>query len=133
MKPDGTFEDFRTDEEAKAIAIDLYQQLIVGADFENFAKEYSEDQGSRDNGGLYVDVPVSQWVPEFKQATLEQEIGKIGVPFKTDFGYHIIRVEKRNTTELNDIREQILSELAYEKLSEYVSEILPSKIIEINF
>jgi len=59
------------------------------------AKEYSEDPGSVDKGGLYENFNPAQMVPEFAEAVQTQEIGKIGKPIKTRFGYHIVMVESR--------------------------------------
>jgi foldase protein PrsA len=130
-QPDGSFVEKRTEEEAKEIADDLYQQLQEGANFAELAKEHSEDPGSKENGGLYENVPVSQWVPEFKEATLQQEIDEVGQPVKTDFGYHIIRVEDRQVRSLEEIRDPLVQQLANEKMGKYVTETLP-ELIEIN-
>lgn len=130
-QPDGSSKDIRTEEEAKEIADDLYQQLQKGADFAELAKEHSDDPGSKDNGGLYEDVSVSQWVPEFKEAALEQEIDEFGQPVKTDFGYHIIRVEDRQVASLEEVRDPLVQQLANGKMGKYVTETLP-ELVEIN-
>jgi foldase protein PrsA len=129
-QPDGSFIEKRTEEEAKEIADNVYQQLQEGADFAELAKELSEDPGSKDNGGLYENVSVSQWVPEFKEAALEQEVGVVGQPVKTDFGYHIIRVEERQVASLEEIKDPLVQQLANEKMGKYVTETLPG-LIEI--
>lgn len=132
MQPDGTRKEIRTEEEAKARADELYQQLQGGADFAELATEHTDDPGSKESGGLYADAPVGQWVPEFKQAALEQELNKIGQPVKTDFGYHIIRVESREVEELDEVREYLTGRLAEEKLMNYFQNELPGKIKEIH-
>lgn len=85
----------RKPEEALKLANDLEARLKKGEDFAKLAKEFSEDPGSKENGGLYANADVSQWVPEFKEAALTQPIGQVGPPVKTDYGYHIIKVENR--------------------------------------
>jgi foldase protein PrsA len=128
---DGSYIEKRTEEEAKEIADDLYKQLEDGADFAELAKKHSEDPGSKENGGLYENVSVAQWVPEFKEAALEQEVGVVGQPVKTDFGYHIIRVEDRKVASLEEIKDPLVQQLANEKMGKYVTETLPD-LIEIN-
>lgn len=131
-KEDGTLEEVRPEAEAKEMVDDLYNQLQEGADFAELATEHTEDPGSKENGGLYAGVPVSQWAPEFKQASLEQEINEIGQPVKTMYGYHIIRVEDRSVMPLEEVREPLLNELAGQKFMTYYEETLPELIKEIN-
>lgn len=81
-----------TEEEGKKVI----ERLDAGEKFEDLAKELSTDPGSKDNGGLYEGVEPGQFVPEFDKATFEDlqpgETTKTAV--KTDFGYHVIRLEK---------------------------------------
>jgi parvulin-like peptidyl-prolyl isomerase len=83
-----------TDEEAKAKVAKIQAELKAGKSFADAAKEYSDDPGSKDNGGLYEDTAFGKFVPEFDKAVRTQEVGKVGDPVKTDFGYHLIEVEK---------------------------------------
>ncbi|MDO3412903.1 peptidylprolyl isomerase [Saccharibacillus sp. CPCC 101409] len=110
----------RTDAEAKKLADEVKAKLDKGEDFAALAKEYSEDPGSAENGGLYEDQPVSNWVEEFKKATLEQKVGVVGDPVKTEYGYHIIKVEKRNDTLNDEVKESVRSALASTKLNEFM-------------
>ena len=84
-----------TDAEAKARIAKVQAELKKGAKFEALAKKYSDDPGSKDNGGLYADADPSGWVPEFGAAARTQPAGKVGAPVKTQFGYHLIKVESR--------------------------------------
>jgi peptidyl-prolyl cis-trans isomerase C len=83
-----------TDAEAKAKADKVLAEIKGGKTFEAAAKEYSDDPGSKDNGGLYEDTAFGKFVPEFDQAVRSQPIGKVGEPVKTMYGYHLIEVEK---------------------------------------
>jgi parvulin-like peptidyl-prolyl isomerase len=83
-----------TDDEAKAKVAKIQAELKAGKTFADAAKEYSDDPGSKDKGGLYEDTAFGKFVPEFDKAVRAQEIGKVGEPVKTDFGYHLILVEK---------------------------------------
>ena len=83
-----------TDDEAKAKAAKVLGEIKAGKTFDQAAKEYSDDPGSKDKGGLYEDTAFGKFVPEFDQAVRSQPIGKVGEPVKTMYGYHLIEVEK---------------------------------------
>ena len=83
-----------TDEEAKAKIAKIQAELAAGKTFEAAAKEYSDDPGSKDKGGLYENTAFGAFVPEFDAAVRAQEAGKVGQPVKSTFGYHLILVEK---------------------------------------
>lgn len=93
-----TGEQKRTDEEALKRANEVKDKLEKGGDWTALAKEYSDDDGSKDNGGLYEKQPAKGWVAEFKEAANTQEIGKIGEPVQSQYGYHVMKVEAREET-----------------------------------
>ncbi len=62
------------------------------ADFAALAKEYSEDKGSKDNGGDIGYITALSTVYPVENAAYNTEVGKISAPFKTQFGYHIVKV-----------------------------------------
>lgn len=80
----------------------VYDQLQAGQDFAKLAADFSTDPGSAANGGYYDWAPASNYVPEFRDATLTQEIGVIGKPVKTEYGYHIIQVIGREELPTTD-------------------------------
>ncbi|MBK7294175.1 MAG: peptidylprolyl isomerase [Holophagaceae bacterium] len=84
-----------SDADAKKRLAKIQAEIKKGAKFEDLAKKYSDDPGSKENGGLYADADPSAWVPEFGAAARTQPIGKVGAPVKTQFGYHLIKVEAR--------------------------------------
>ncbi len=84
-----------SDADAKKRLAKIQAELKKGAKFEDLAKKYSDDPGSKENGGLYADADPSAWVPEFGAAARSQPIGKVGAPVKTQFGYHLVKVEAR--------------------------------------
>ncbi|MGI8545063.1 MAG: peptidylprolyl isomerase [Aridibacter sp.] len=89
-------------EEKKAKADEIVQKINSGGDFAELAKEYSEDPGSKDSGGLYEGVTMGQFAPEFEKAALALEPGDVAPnPVKTKFGYHIIKLVKKGET--NDL------------------------------
>jgi parvulin-like peptidyl-prolyl isomerase len=95
VKQDPKAEAGHTDEEAKALIATIQAELKAGAKFEDLAKKYTDDPGSKENGGLYADADTAGWVPEFGNAARTQPVGEVGAPVKTMYGYHLIKVEGR--------------------------------------
>ena len=91
----------RTEPEALEAVNSIYQDLSEGADFEVLAKELSDDAGSSRAGGSLGLAGRGVFAPEFEEAlwSLEKE-GSISQPVKTEFGYHIIRLDG---LQVNDI------------------------------
>jgi len=81
----------------KHALLDSLRQLIInGADFAELAKEYSEDYGSKDNGGAYGWIEYGDFVEEFEEAVKNIEPGEVSEIVQTSYGMHLIRVlEKR--------------------------------------
>jgi foldase protein PrsA len=81
--------------------------LDGGADFAALAAERSTDTGSAQNGGELPCVSPGQFVAPFDAALFSQPVGEVGEPVETEFGFHVIRVDSRETPELADVREQV--------------------------
>ena len=86
-----------TEEEANSI----YERLQNGEDFAELAKELSSDTGSGANGGDLGWFGRGAMVAPFEEAAFSLEIGEIGQPVKSDFGYHIIQVLGHQENPLN--------------------------------
>jgi peptidyl-prolyl cis-trans isomerase C len=98
-KPSGS-EKERTEEELQARIKEVQAALASGKPFEDLVEQYTDDPGSKATKGLYQGVTKGQFVPEFEAASFKQEVGKVGEPVKTTYGYHLIRVEKRTEAAL---------------------------------
>jgi peptidyl-prolyl cis-trans isomerase D len=107
--PDGKVDQKAVDA-AEAKAKDIEKQLKAGGDFAKLAKQYSEDPGSKDNGGLYTGVTKGQMVGEFDKAAFSLPVGQISDPVKTTFGYHVMRVDKHEQPHVKPL-EQAKAEL----------------------
>lgn len=80
-------------EKVKKEAEDLYQQLKSGASFEALAKQYSKDPGSAAQGGSLGYFGQGEMVKEFESAVFSGKKGDIVPPLRTEFGYHIIKID----------------------------------------
>ncbi|MFB9324361.1 peptidylprolyl isomerase [Paenibacillus aurantiacus] len=131
-----TGKELRTEEEALKRAQEVKKKLDAGGDWTALAKEYSDDPGSKDKGGLYDAAAVGGYVAEFKDAANKQEIGKIGEPVLTQYGYHVIKVEKREATAFDKLTDEqktsIKQSVASAALNDFMTKELPGLITKTN-
>lgn len=88
--------------------------------FEDAAKEYSSCPSNM-NGGDLGEFSKGQMVPEFEKAAFEQKVGEVSEPVKTQFGYHLIKVENHSkASQLNydEVQKDINDALSYNKQNE---------------
>ncbi len=76
-------------------AKEILDELNGGMNFEDAAKSYSSCPSS-EVGGALGEFGRGQMVPEFEEAAFSMELGEISAPVKTQFGYHIIRLDEKN-------------------------------------
>jgi foldase protein PrsA len=107
---DQSGKELRTDAQALQRAEEVYQKVAAKGDFAKLAKEYSDDPGSKDKGGVYGPMPVQQFktsmVKEFVDSALSLKPGEYTKPVKTNYGYHIIKLEKRAMPKGNEYTEK---------------------------
>jgi peptidyl-prolyl cis-trans isomerase D len=89
--------DAKADAAAKAKAEDVLKQLRAGGNFAALAKKYSDDPGSKEQGGELGMLQHGVTVPEFDKTAFSLSPGQISDPVKTQFGYHIIQTEEKQT------------------------------------
>ena len=106
---------------AKARVGKLYNQLKDGANFAALAKKYSDDPGSKAQGGKLT-VARGQTVAPFDQTAFLLAKGQISRPLKTQYGYHIIQplsnVKPKKVTPFSQVKESIRQQLLQQKRNE---------------
>jgi peptidyl-prolyl cis-trans isomerase D len=96
--------DAKTDTAAKAKAQGILKELQGGGSWTDLAKKNSDDPGSKDTGGELGFAQRGKMVPEFDNAIFTQKIGDIAI-VKSQFGYHIVQVEERQTAHSQSLSE----------------------------
>ena len=92
-------------EETRKKADDVLKQAKKGAKFDELAKKYSEDPGSKDKGGDLGWIREGQTVPEFEKSAFSMAPGQISDLVKTQYGFHIIKVLEKQTAHTKPFEE----------------------------
>jgi peptidyl-prolyl cis-trans isomerase C len=117
-----------SEDEAKA----LLEQLKNGADFATLAKEKSKDPGAAEGGDLGY-FTKDQMVPEFADVAFKMYPGQLSNPVKTQFGWHVIKVEDRRTKqppEFDKVKDQIEAFLARKAQTDFITKLRQSAKVE---
>jgi peptidyl-prolyl cis-trans isomerase D len=112
--------------EIKKKADGVLQQAKKGANFEDLAKKYSEDDGSKVKGGDLGWIVEGQTVPEFQQAAFNLPKGAISDLVKTQYGFHIIKVldkQTAHTKSFEEVRDSIAAIVADQQASQKANDI----------
>ena len=110
--------DKRTDAQAQAAAEVIKQRLDKGEDFATLARQVSEDQSSKPNGGDMGYITQGHNIKEFEDAAFAAPTGKVVGPVKSPLGYHLIEVTERKpggTRPFADVREIVRAEVSIAK------------------
>ena len=114
-------------------ANDILARLAKGEKFEDLAKQFSLD-GSKDYGGDLGYFTAPEMVPEFSKAAFALKVGEISQPVKTDFGWHIIRLEDRKqgaAQPYDQVKAAIRNVLLRRKVGEVMEKIRAASKVEI--
>ena len=120
----------------EAEAQDVYQQVTApGAtrdDFLALAKQVSIDPSAKDNSGSLGSAVASTYVPEFAAAVVGLEPGEISQPVKTDFGWHVIRLEDKQVTPYAQAKQQLVQSQAIVVFNEWLRGQADEQGVEVN-
>ena len=109
--------------------MELRDKVMNGADFNELAKEYSEDPSAKQNGGNLSYFTALQMVYPFENAAYETPVGEVSMPVRTRFGYHLVNVQDKRpakgeaTVAHIMIRNKAEASEAYEKASEIYNKL----------
>jgi parvulin-like peptidyl-prolyl isomerase len=114
--------------EARKKIEDILVKAKAGEDFAALAKQFSEDPGSKDNGGLYENFGRGQMVKPFEDAAFSVPVGQISGVVETSYGYHILQVvdRKKETRSFEEVRAEIESRLKDAKQGTIVEDHIKS-------
>ena len=117
-----------SEDEAKA----LQEQLKNGADFATLAKEKSKDPGAAEGGDLGY-FTKDQMVPDFADVAFKMYPGQVSNPVKTQFGWHIIKLEDKRTKqppEFDKVKDQIEAFLTRKAQTEFIAKLRQTAKVE---
>ena len=129
--------EIRSAEATLTLATRLYERLRSGEDFAQVAKQFSEDPGSALNGGDLNWIDPNSLVPAFREEMARTAIGELSQPFESQFGWHVLQVlDRRSTDSSVQMREQqalnLLRNLKYdEELQTWLRQIRDEAYVEI--
>lgn len=103
-----------TEEEAQKIL----ERVKAGEDFGSLAKEFSKDTGTAENNGDLGYFRHGEMVEPFEQAAFALKPGEISGLVKSDYGYHIIKVEDKTVDKLEDVKDELRNNMVTDKKSE---------------
>jgi peptidyl-prolyl cis-trans isomerase C len=118
-----------TEDEAKAVLAELKK----GTDFAELAKQKSKDPGAAAEGGDLGYFTKDQMVPEFADVAFKLDKGQVSDPVKTQFGWHIIKVEDKRTKpvpEYDKVKDQIEAFVQRKAQAEYIGKLRETAKIE---
>lgn len=110
----------RSEEEAENLAKDIIKKLDKGESFDDLAKEYSDDTGSKSNGGDLGYFGKGEMVSEFENAAYDLKVNEYTKsPVKTSYGYHVIlKTGEKDKQDLKDIKDSVIEKLVEKKLND---------------
>lgn len=116
-------DELQTDALAEQKINDLYNQLRRGADFESLASTYSDDPGSAGRGGSLDWVSEGDMIAPFEATMKNTAVGDYSAPFKTQFGWHILKVnDKRQQDVSEEYRRNMARQALYQRLAPQAQE-----------
>ncbi|SNT69420.1 peptidylprolyl isomerase [Psychrobacter sp. LV10R520-6] len=130
-------DELQTNALAEQKANDLYDQLRKGADFSGLAATYSDDPGSAGRGGDLDWVSEGDMIGPFEAVMKNTAVGDYSAPFKTQFGWHILKLEGKRQHDVSDqyrrnmARQALYQRLAPQAKEDWLQELRASAYIQV--
>ncbi|MDG2019515.1 MAG: peptidylprolyl isomerase [SAR86 cluster bacterium] len=93
--------EIRTENQAKDLIDNIYERIKAGEDFKQLARQFSEDPGTKMDGGELGWSNPGEFDPEFEKTLDATEIGQLSEPVKSSFGWHVIEVMDRRNEDVS--------------------------------
>jgi peptidyl-prolyl cis-trans isomerase SurA len=112
----------------------VYQKLLAGESFEKLVEQYSQDQGSRNNGGVMNYFGGNSSYPDkFKEVAFSLNKDEVSKPFQTDYGYHILKlIDKKPIPAFKDVEENIKTKVGRDSRAESSKLVVAARIKKQN-
>ena len=117
----------------EALAKSITAQLKKGAKFNKLASKHSQDPGSKENGGELDWSMPGNFVPEFSEAMVSLKKGEVSAPVKSDFGWHIIKLDDIrdfNFPPMEEVKSELTQRLQQQSILKAVDELRQKAKIE---
>ena len=114
---EGSEEEPRTPEESQELANEVLGRVNAGEDFASLVEELTDDTASISTGGEYTFTRNEGYAEEFTNWSFEANVGDVGI-VETEFGYHIMRLDNREITPFEDVKDNFLYNIRQTRLTE---------------
>ncbi|MBL7574802.1 peptidylprolyl isomerase [Peptoniphilus asaccharolyticus] len=108
----------------------IKKELAKGADFAQIAKEKSTDKGTAEKGGELGEFSNGMMVKEFEDVVKSIKVGEISDPVESQFGFHIIKLNKFENKKLEEVKENIESAVTQQKYKDYLDKLKKDAKVE---
>lgn len=119
--------------ESEEQAKELKKKIADGGDFAALAKEQSKDPGTKDDGGMLGYFTAGQMVPQFEQAAFALKKGEVSNPVKSQFGWHLIKLEDRRQKPpptFEEVKDRILASMVHQRAQSVAAKLRTDAKIE---
>lgn len=128
-------DESRSEAEALAAIKSVESRLVAGEEFAALAKELSDDEGSASSGGSLGAAARGVYVADFEDALFALKEGQVSAPVKTEFGYHLIRLDRiidSGIPALAELEEKLKQRLINEKVVQAYAD-LAERLADISY
>ncbi len=130
----------QADKEALEKIEAIYQRAKNGEDFASLARQYSEEKGSKDKGGELGFLPRGRMLKEFEEQLADLQLNEVSKPFKTKFGYHILKYTDKKPAEpvelnkdtMDRIRLALAKDKQRKKAEEFITDLKKNTVYVFN-